>query len=158
LLRSSQDRLQHKRVFLWLKLLKVDLSTIQADFKSHSFLSKEELTKNVEDHILVDIQRSFKQLPSVSQENLKNILHANAVADLSMEYCQGMNFMAGFLYLCINEEATAFSLLKHVIRHGEMATLMDTTQPMLKACFYKLDRLISLHIPDLHQHFKVRTH
>lgn len=66
--------------------------------------------------------------------------------------------MAGFLYLCINEEATAFSLLKHVIRHGEMATLMDTTQPMLKTCFYKLDRLISLHIPDLHQHFKVRTH
>lgn len=41
----------------------------------------------------------------IQPENLVNILHAHAVVNLDMEYCQGMNFMAGFLYIMTQSEA-----------------------------------------------------
>lgn len=41
----------------------------------------------------------------ISPKILENILHANAAVDPSMEYCQGVNFMAGFLYLTFRDEA-----------------------------------------------------
>ena len=37
-----------------------------------------------------------------------------------------------------------------------MSKLFNTELPMLKLIFYQLDRLISILLPDLHSHFKVR--
>lgn len=36
-----------------------------------------------------------------------------------------------------------------------MSYLFNTELPMLKLMFYQLDRLISINLPDLHNHFKV---
>lgn len=63
--------------------------------------------------------------------------------------------MAGFLYLMTKSESKSFTLLKHLIAHGNMAGLFDTSTPMLKMSFYRLDRLISICIPEMHVHFKV---
>jgi len=51
----------------------------------------------------------------ISSDNLVNLLHAYAVEDPKMEYCQGMNFMAGFLYIMTRSEAKSFTILKHII-------------------------------------------
>jgi hypothetical protein len=59
----------------------------------------------------------------ISAKILENILHANAAVDPSMEYCQGVNFMAGFLYLLYKDEAKSFSVLKHVISKYDMTEL-----------------------------------
>ena len=63
--------------------------------------------------------------------------------------------MAGFLYLTYRDEAKSFSVLKQVIRLNEMSELFNTDTRLLKLHFYKLDRLISVCLPDLHNHFKV---
>lgn len=66
-----------------------------------------------------------------------------------------MNFISGFLYLSMDkEEAYAFAILREIIQKFEMDVLYNTELPMLKLLFYQLDRLISILLPDLHNHFK----
>lgn len=56
-----------------------------------------------------------------------------------------------------NQENFAFAVLREVIKRFDMATLYNTELPMLKLLFYQLDRLISILLPDLHNHFKDET-
>lgn len=78
-----------------------------------------------------------------------------AVCNPELDYCQGMNFIAGFLYLFFKDEAIAFAVMRELIRKFNMTKLFNTELPMLKLNFYQLDRLISILLPDLHAHFKV---
>ena len=67
-----------------------------------------------------------------------------------------MNFIAGFLYLTLDkEESLAFAVMREVIEKYSMAHLFNAENPMIKLMFYQLDRLISINLPDLHNHFKV---
>ena len=67
-----------------------------------------------------------------------------------------MNFIAGFLYLTmLKDESLSFAIMREVIERQNMSTLFNPELPMLKLMFYQLDRLISIFLPDLHEHFKV---
>jgi len=67
-----------------------------------------------------------------------------------------MNFIAGFLYLTLEkDESLAFAVMREVIERFAMSHLFNTELPMLKLMFYQLDRLISINLGDLHNHFKV---
>ena len=100
MIRSSQHRLKEKRIPLWTKLLEVDERTYEADYRAHKALAEQDLNKSLIENIRVDIDRSFKSMKQeISSQNLVNLLHAYAVEDPSIPYCQGMNFMAGFLYI-----------------------------------------------------------
>ena len=73
----------------------------------------------------------------------------------ALDYCQGMNFIAGFLFLVFGKrEDLAFAVMKAVISKFRMHELFNTELPMLKLNFYQLDRLIAILLPDLHMHFK----
>jgi len=66
-----------------------------------------------------------------------------------------MNFMAGFLFLTMDcEESLAFAVMREIISRYSLANLFNKELPMLKLMFYQLDRLISIYLPDLHDHFK----
>ncbi len=56
----------------------------------------------------------------------------------------------------LKDEALSFQVMKQIIQKFELTQLFDTETPKLKLSFYTLDRLISLLMPDLHAHFKVR--
>lgn len=43
--------------------------------------------------------RSFNNLKAISQDTLKKILKTYAIVNPDLNYCQGMNFIAGFLYM-----------------------------------------------------------
>ena len=64
-----------------------------------------------------------------------------------------MNFIAGFLFLFLRDEALAFAVMRQVINIYELSTLFNTELPMLKQNFYRLDRLIAILLPDLALHF-----
>lgn len=105
------------------------------------------------------MNRSFNNLKAIQPENLNNILKAYAIVNQqALDYCQGMNFIAGFLFLVFdNSEALAFAVMKAVISKYRMHELFNTELPMLKLNFYQLDRLIAILLPDLHMHFKDET-
>ena len=155
-MRSSPERLAQKRVQLWTRILKIDERRIQKNFFEMMDLSAANLSKQVADTIQVDINRSFNNLlHAVTHENLSNILHTYAIVNPTLDYCQGMNFIAGFLYITTKSEALSFTIMAEVIKRNDMATLFNTETPVLKLDFYTLDRLISIFLPDLHSHFKV---
>jgi len=101
---------------------------------------------------------SIDRLITLRKYNLKTsitYLKTYAIVNHSLDYCQGMNFIAGFLYLLFEKESMAFAVMKEVITKFRMSELFHTELPMLKLHFYELDRLISIILPDLHNHFKV---
>ena len=115
-----------------------------------------ELPKTVSDAIEVDVLRSFNSMKAITQENMNNILKSYAIVNKQLDYCQGMNFIAGFLFLTFNQsEAHAFAVMKALIHKHRMHEMFNTELPMLKLNFYQLDRLIAILLPDLHMHFKV---
>ena len=81
-------------------------------------------------------------------------MYTYAIVNPELDYCQGMNFIAGFLYLLFQDEATSFAVMRQIIQVFELSTLFNTELPMLKLNFYRLDRLISILLPDLHSHLK----
>ena len=155
LLRTDQHRIQRKRKTLWLKLLKIDPQYIIPEFQVYQQQSLLDLPTRVQNDIEVDIHRSFKNNEHIQDENLRRILYTYAVVNPALDYCQGMNFIAGFLYLFLQDEALSFAVLREIINQFDLSTLFNTELPMLKLNFYRLDRLISILLPDLHGHFKV---
>ena len=99
----------------------------------------------------LDVARSFTTMGEIAPDVLKRILktYANVLDDF--DYCQGMNFIAGFLYLTLNrQESFAFAAMREVIERYNMAELFRSEAPMIKLIFYQMDRLIAVALPDLH--------
>jgi len=87
--------------------------------------------------IEVDVHRSFNQLKEVPHPVLNKILRTYAIIDPSLDYCQGMNFIAGFLYLTMEkDESLSFAIMREVIERQNMSTLFNPELPMLKLMFY----------------------
>lgn len=59
----------------------------------------------------MDVQRSFTKLKSLDPQVLTNILKSYAFFNPEVEYCQGMNFIAGYLFLVFRDEEVAFKAL-----------------------------------------------
>jgi len=103
----------------------------------------------------MDVQRSFHSFRHiVKPEILKNILKTYAFFNPEIEYCQGMNFVAGFLFLVFRDEQLSFKALMRCAEIFDMSHLYKKELPKLKLFFYQLDRLIAIRMPLLHQHFK----
>ena len=54
----------------------------------------------------------------------------------------------------LQAESLAYTVLARVISRFQMENLFNDEVPMLKLMFYQLDRLISIQLSDLHDHFK----
>jgi len=79
----------------------------------------------VEEVINMDVQRSFTRLKSVDPNILTCILKTYAFFNPEIEYCQGMNFVAGFLYLFFRNEEKSFRALQEIIEVNGMAELFN---------------------------------
>ena len=116
------------------------------------------IPKPIEESIDVDVKRSFNHMKDLTHDNLSSILKTYAIINQQINYCQGMNFLAGYLFLAMgNKEELAFGAMREVIERFSMIHLFQKEQPMLKLMFYQLDRLIAIYLPDLHMHFKDET-
>ncbi|CAG9330410.1 unnamed protein product [Blepharisma stoltei] len=107
--------------------------------------------KDVENIISMDILRSYSNNPMVDSESLKNILQAYSFYRTDVGYCQGMNYIAGTLYLVNNDESFCFWGMSELIRKFKMENLYATDLSKLKYLFYVLDRLIALFLPNVHK-------
>ena len=76
-------------------------------------------------------------MKDLTHDNLSNILKTYAIINSKINYCQGMNFMAGYLFLAMdNREDLAFGAMREVIERFSMIHLFQKEQPMLKLMFY----------------------
>jgi len=102
----------------------------------------------------MDVQRSFTSIKAITPEALINILRTYAYYNPEVEYCQGMNFIVGYLYLLLRDEKLAFTFLKTLIEKFGMDQLFAQNVPLLKKYFYQMDRLLHIHYPNLTSYFR----
>ena len=69
-----------------------------------------------------------------------------------MPYCQGMNYISGFLLLKTKKEI-AYKVFSQIINGLFLPTFIDSFSGM-KLKLYTLERLIAIYHPDLHEHLK----
>lgn len=154
LLLSQPERLYIKRNGIWRCLLNLNHNDRDYDAFKQKVLNDHTLIKNVEEVIVLDVQRSVHNMQGVDPQELTNVLKTYAYFNQEIEYCQGMNFIVGFLLMVFRDEELAFKALNELVERFNMADLFNSDLPRLKLFFYQLDRLISIVEPDLHAHFK----
>ena len=86
--------------------------------------------------ITLDVQRSISTMPGVDAEALQRVLKAYAVHHPEFGYCQGMNFVAGFIMMIYNDETTTFRVLVALIRKFKIEKLFDSFLPRLRLFFF----------------------
>jgi len=84
---------------------------------------------------------------------LLNILKTYAFYNPEIEYCQGMNFVCGFLLQVYKDEEKAFKALQGLGKKQNMSELFNKDLPMLKLYFLQMDRMLGLVDSDLFEHF-----
>lgn len=141
---SQPSRLKVKRVPIWHALLKT--SEVGDDYQAFKqrVLERPVLIEDVEEVIRLDVHRSKHSMPHVDEQALLNLLKTFAFFNREIEYCQGMNYIAGFLLaLFHNEEETAFRILQQVAVKYNMHELFNPDIPRLKLYFLQLDRMLA---------------
>ena len=111
--------------------------------------NKPPLSDDINDVIDADVKRSFTTIKFISPISLTNILKAFAYNNPDVGYCQGMNFIAGFLYFLLRDEYNAFSFFQKLVRKYEMSNLYSRNVPLLKKHFYRMDRLLYIYYPNI---------
>lgn len=77
-----------------------------------------------------------------------------AYYDPIISYCQGMNFVMGFLYHLIQDEEVTFKCFA-ILLEKMLRNLLTQDLRRIKLLFYQLDRLVGKFLPNLAEHFQV---
>jgi ecotropic viral integration site 5 protein len=138
----------------WVSIL--NAKNYQMDYqKILSVLSNSSnLIGELKDLIEVDVARSFQKNPEIHSTNLKNILEVYAYYNKDVGYCQGMNYIAGTLFLVTQDEEISCKCLSSMVEIFSMNSLFTNNLKKLKKLFYILDRLIVIILPELNESFK----
>ncbi len=120
LLLSQPERLPSKRLIIWTNILNIKNNKGDYEAFRNKVMNNNEIIKNVEEVINMDVQRSFTNMKNLDPIVLTNILKTYAFFNPEIEYCQGMNFVAGSLFLFFQNEEIAFKALQEIISRFDM--------------------------------------
>ena len=84
---------------------------------------------------------------------LKGIAYTNP----KINYCQGMNYIASFLYKMTPTEEEAFYLMLGLFENTDFSLIFIEDLLRLKIFFYVFERLLSLFLPELYTYFKTNS-
>ena len=87
---------------------------------------------------------------------MKNLLRCYAYYNPETSYCQGMNYIVGFLLLNFKDEELTFKCFLSLMEYY-LEGLFTKEFKRLKLLFYQYNRLLHICLPNLAQHFKVRA-
>jgi len=132
LMYAQTERLKVKRTQIWKCIL--NMTRVERDYEA--FKAKAQGQSSMDEVINMDVQRSFTKHKSMDPLILTNILKTYAFFNPEVEYCQGMNFLAGFLYIVFRDEKLAFMALHSIIECYQMTDLLNSDLTKLKLFFY----------------------
>jgi len=146
LLKSKRDRLN-----LWQSLLCNKLITLHYK-EAKDKLLKEPGDNHLNEIIKVDVLRSFYNYPTEYRDSIINILRVYACYNEEIKYCQGMNCIAGFLFILYKDESVIFHIMTSLIEKFNLSPLFKEGMPLLKSYLYQLNKLIAIYLPKIHAH------
>lgn len=80
---------------------------------------------------------------------------AFAYVNREISYCQGMNYIMGFLYIHLKDEDKTYKCFTYLI-NMYFEDMFTKDLDKLKLLFFQFERCLALYIPDLADHFKVK--
>ena len=95
----------------------------------------------------------FQSPDSEGIESLRNLMHAYAVYDKEVGYCQGLGFVAGLLLMIMPEEE-AFCVFIQILQENRIRDMYKPSMSLLSICNHQLDKLIEETHPHLYNHLK----
>lgn len=115
---------------------------------------KSNLNKDIEDIITNDINRPLTEVGATNKGTLLRILKAYASYNSAIGYCQGMSFLAEYIFMVVKDEMMTFRFLCAIINKYGMAQQYVNDLPLLKKHFYQLDRILYARKPNLTAYFR----
>eukprot|EP00826_Nyctotherus_ovalis_P007656 TRINITY_DN11945_c0_g1_i8.p1 TRINITY_DN11945_c0_g1~~TRINITY_DN11945_c0_g1_i8.p1 ORF type:complete len:892 (-),score=268.52 TRINITY_DN11945_c0_g1_i8:130-2805(-) len=128
------------------------MESLYSKLKAHSESSFSETSKGLEEIIKLDVMRSFSTYSESDRNSIISILRSYSILNSEVEYCQGMNYIAGFFFFLYRDEATAFDMLCGLISNFGLSDLFKHDVPLLRVYFYQLNRFIAIFLPRIHLH------
>ncbi|KAM3131378.1 hypothetical protein pb186bvf_016560 [Paramecium bursaria] len=149
-LEQEQQRIHFINTALQSWKSKIDYIQMKVDVGINMDLKK----SVIEETIQLDVLRSLHiHKQRISSSILQSLLRIYSYFNQDVGYCQGMNYIAGYLYLTFNNESTTYIVFDKVMELYFKPIFMNDFQK-LKCGFYQFDRLLSIFIPDLSSHLK----
>ena len=149
-----------EKIKIWYCLLKVSETKKKYNYKELIEKIKNDKTKslipnNVLEIIKLDVRRtSFKNNIEENKELLSNILKGIAFIKPKLNYCQGMNFIASFIFHLLENEEESFYLMTSIVEQTEFSSIFMEDLQRLKSFFFIFDKLINIYVPEVYQVFK----
>ena len=149
----------NEKIKIWYCLLKITETKKKYNYKEIIEKIKNDKTKslipnNVLEIIKLDVKRtSFKNNIDESKESLSNILKAIAFIKPKLNYCQGMNFIASFIFHLLENEEESFYLMTSIVEQTEFSSIFMEDLQRLKTFFFIFDKLINIYVPEVYQVF-----
>ena len=149
-----------EKIKIWYCLLKVSETKKKYNYKELIEKIKNDKTKslipnNVFEIIKLDVRRtSFKNNIEENKELLSNILKGIAFIKPKLNYCQGMNFIASFIFHLLENEEESFYLMTSIVEQTEFSSIFMEDLQRLKTFFFIFDKLINIYVPEVYQVFK----
>lgn len=88
------------------------------------------------------------------QNASKNILKCLQLYNFENNYCQGMNYIAAFLYQNTLNEEESYYILLSLFMSNKYSSVFKNEMVQLKSYFLIMDKLIYLFLPKIYYHFK----
>lgn len=146
--------------------MKIDFDEVLEEYLK----TNEKFTTKYDNVIKLDVPRSFtnhKDMnPQVSStilniishyyKILEELLRRYALLDKDVSYCQGMNYIMGFILINLKDANVTFKSFIRVM-DWYLKALFENEFKLLKVYFFKFNRMIELYIPELAAHFKANN-
>ena len=145
------------RINIWKSYLKCN--TYSSIFNYNQLLSqidKQQIIKEntkINEQIIKDLKRTkyrYKEtLPA-----LFNILRCFAYSNNIINYYQGMNLIALFLFELTKNEEETFIIINNLFCFTPFGDIIENEFQKLKIYYYVIERLIYLYLPKIYCHFR----
>lgn len=120
-------------------------------------LAQREPDRKVEDAVQKDLDRTFPKVDEFDAEkkrHLGSVVRAYACLVPQVGYCQGMNFIVGFLLLASgSSHEDAFFLFVQIMAKYRASLLFCEGLPLLKLLTFQFAQLLEKCFPEVHLHF-----
>lgn len=121
-------------------------------WRTQELIHKDLDRTRVEDFTSDDTEGSHK----FNVDKLRKVLHAYAIHDKEVSYCQGLNYVAAVLLLWMTEEEAFYSLVALLQEGGTFAlrNLYLQSLPLLKERYFEFEQLLSQYCPQVFGRFE----
>jgi len=142
---------------LWIKLLKVQETSVNYSYNTYSKL-KEMPNQEVEDMLQKDVDRTMSELKLWREEilcgnnKLFNVLKAFANLDTEVSYVQGLNYIVAIMLIYIQDEETVFWCLVFLMNNKNWREVYTKDFPKLKSMCRTLEKRMKIQHPEVLRH------